>query len=200
MDKIEILVIEDLAQLPTVDIKTAVVLPDGREGYLHPSGVIKNSKGHFMFGGEINGGALPFNSASASEAVTIREEAKNNAVLEALAEHGAGNWVDGVKKLAQVQVKIASKESNRRDATNAFIELLKIAGIVRSKYTQEDPTTPAGVETLDSGDMVILKAITNRIKEIQAESRIEPDKVQKQELSSAVDLALLDQDAPAVGG
>lgn len=197
---IDILVLEDLDNLPKVTEKTAVRLPDGREGYLYPSGVIKNSRGHFMLGAELNGGALRFNSATASQAVSMRERIKDSAVEEAIKEHGNGDLQLGIQKLINVQVQIASKEKNRRDSTAALMELLKIGGFIKSKYTGTEQKPSEGPAQLDSEEISILKAITNRYKQLQSVGEITPDKVQKQELSDAAQLIDLDPDLSGGAG
>ena len=198
MTDIDILEITDPDNLPTVEQKTPVRLPDGREGWLYPGGTVHNAQGHWMLGN--NGGAPPFTSALASQAVTKREHMKDLAVENAIKEHGGGSLRIGLEELVKVQVKIASNDKNRRDATNAFIELLKIGGFVKSKYTKEEVTAPAGTVGLDSDDISILKMITARVKEIQEQANITPDKVEKQEQSNPVDLDALDLGPGTLGG
>lgn len=195
-----LLELEDLDNLPTVDIKTNVLLPDGRVGVLWPNGHIRSAEtGSWMV--KPKDGAHSFTSDTGREAVSIREQIKDSAVEEALKEHGNGDLKLGIKKLVAVQVNIASKETNRRDATAALMELLKMGGFIRSKYTAETKEGGSGPESLDNEDIRIVKVLLRRAKEMIEQGEIAPDKVQKQEQSGAVfDPPLLGPDPGAGSG
>jgi hypothetical protein len=148
MSEQTVLQIIDLDDLPVVEGKTAIVVPDGREGWLYPSGVIKDKRGKFMFQPK---NSKPFTSDTAKSAVLARERQKREAALAAVEE--GGGW----KALFSTQVEIAKDPKRGRDATTAVKELQRASGVDRVQSEQQGAN--GSVQGFTNKEMGILRQV-----------------------------------------
>lgn len=122
------LLIDNLEDIPQVEAKTAVVLPDGRSGFLYPSGTIKDDKGRFLVQQQ-PGHAQAFDRDTAREAVKKREAIRATAFQQAIIDGaGASDLSGGVEYLAKQLVEVA-KSGQGRDKIQAVKELVRHAGL-----------------------------------------------------------------------
>lgn len=117
------IILDSLDNLPKVEEKTAVVLPDGRSGFLYPKGDIRNSSGSYMvrppYGNE------SWTRDTARQAVKKREELRSEAIQHAIiAGTGAKDLAGGVERLGREIVKVVLNGQGR-DKVVAFKELMR---------------------------------------------------------------------------
>jgi hypothetical protein len=166
------LIIEDMDSVPVVDIKTAVQLPDGRQGYLYPSGTIHKPNGAFLTWRQ-KGAVRPFDGDSARAAVKKRESLRSEAVQAAIISGTAAKDInEGVARLAAELVQVVLKGRQDRDKIQGFKELMKFAGLAYDLGRQS--MSPGGQDTdisLSPGALsalnYLLPALEKRLKEAQ---------------------------------
>lgn len=123
------LIIDSLDNVPAVQEKTPVILPDGRRGFLHPSGSIKDGAGKFLV--QHQPGAAPaFNRERGRAAAIKKEELRSLAIQAAVVQGtGAADLAGGVARLAAELVNIVVGEYAPRDKIKAFTELMRFGGL-----------------------------------------------------------------------
>ena len=168
---IDPIVLDSFENIPIVEAKTAVILPDGLAGFLHPSGTITNEKGHFITNHQ-RGVAKPFDRDSARMANKKRESMRSAAVQAAIISGtGARDIGEGVSVLSVALVKIiTSPKSQNRDKILAFKELMRFGGLAYDLGRGSGPGGPvSGGQGLTSEAIhalnVLLPAINNRLNQ-----------------------------------
>lgn len=157
----------DVDQLPDVTVKTPVILPDGREGYIYPDKSIRRGDGAFLVKPHWSNGA--FTGDQAREAVKIREQKRRDAVLSAiLAGTNSQDIGVGIQILAEQLVKVVLKGSQDRDKIQAFKELMRQGGMAYDLGRSGDGPGPgSGAGGLSPGAIgalnVILPALEKRL-------------------------------------
>lgn len=125
----DLIILEDLDNIPSVDYKTAVILPDGRQGFLHPSGTIKDGRGLFMVQKQA-GAVRAFDREGARAARIKRETLRSEAIQQAILNGTASeDLAGGIGKLAAAMVQIVLEGKQDRDKIKAFSELMRFGGL-----------------------------------------------------------------------
>jgi len=129
---------EQVEDPPKVEAKTRVQLPDGREGWLHPSGSITNEAGRWITRPPQS--APRITAHSAYELHQKRRDVASAAVRRAIIERtGAQGLPGGIQRLAQVQVDIALDQTAGYNSTRAFRELLAAGGLLGPEAVEGRP-------------------------------------------------------------
>ncbi len=116
----------DPDNIPDVAVKTAIVLPDGKEGWLHVGGDIRNDMGQFLV--KPANAAPTITSDNAHLMLDRREEVKLEAIEAEITKGGRGNHLKGIQRIAKVQYDIATDPGSGLNATRSADWLMKHGG------------------------------------------------------------------------